>query len=622
MKSFLAKLFPCFFAGEQHICDRLPEELWTEIFGRLPSSSLLQCLLVCKSWRRFITSPSFVSSQLAKTLRPSTAGDGRRRPLLLCYSEGGNKFSLRFDDDGNFALLSDALVPPVAAFSTLGVVNGLVCLRNRSSLILWNPNISKFLTLPPPRKQEPDLSSQIKTMTGFGIGSGADDFKVLTVAAASSSGGKITPLVSDLYSLRTGSWKSIRSGTLNYELIPYQENNLAFASGRLHGIVQTDGKSRNLVLVFDLRTETFGEIMLPKCLTKVRASELCVKAFGDSSTIAVVRSEWKVLSVEQVFRRMVTNFEIWVMGKYGEAGSWDKVYDGVPFPGGGPASLLSFRRKDEAFVAVGTTSVFTLLELKGRSHRMVRDLSGVRTMPSFIEPYVKSLALLDKGKGIDLNRYPRRPSWISSAASWCLDHLRALLMLPMNAIKALGGFFLAIIEIVCVVLCSDPACFEGCVGACLQACVEVLLTAIFEACCGPLLDSMEKQSRGTRPSAATQFPNFRSRVSAIVSVCSTMEQSIVGDMGLLSIAPYFSGKYVRSLALLDKGKGIDLNRYPRKPSSWFRTATSSCLVLHMVVLLMNVIVAVRGFVLDCIKGVVVVLCEDPTCLGECFEACV
>ncbi|CAL1385376.1 unnamed protein product [Linum trigynum] len=469
MKSFLAELFPCFFPGEQHICDRLPEELWTEIFGRLPSSSLLQCLLVCKSWRRFITSPSFVSSQLAKTLGPSTAGDGRRRPLLLCYSEGGNKFSLRFDDDGNFALHSDALVPPVAASSTLGVVNGLVCLcSNRSSLILWNPNISKSLTLPPPRKQEPDLSSQIKIMTGFGIGSSADDFKVLTVAAASSSsGGKITPLVSDLYSLRTGSWKSIPSGTLNYELIPRQENNLAFASGRLHGIVQTDGKSRNLVLVFDLRTETFGEIMLPKCLTKVPAFELRVKAFGDSSTIAVVRSEWKALPVEPVFRGTVTNFEIWVMSKYGEAGSWDKVYDGVPFPTGGPASLLSFGRKDEAFVAVGTAStLFTLLELKGRSHRMVRALSEVRTMPSFIEPYVKSLALLDRGKGIDLNRYPppRRPSWISSAASWCLGHLRALLVLPMNAIKALGGFVLTIIQFVGLVLCSDPACFEACVA--------------------------------------------------------------------------------------------------------------------------------------------------------------
>ncbi|CAL1379266.1 unnamed protein product [Linum trigynum] len=81
------------------------------------------------------------------------------------------------------------------------------------------------------------------------------------------------PLVSDLYSLRAGSWKSIHFGTLNYEMIPYQENKLAFASGRLHGIVQTYGKSGNLVLVFELRTETFGEIMLPKSSTKIRASE-------------------------------------------------------------------------------------------------------------------------------------------------------------------------------------------------------------------------------------------------------------------------------------------------------------------------------------------------------------
>lgn len=68
-------------------------------------------------------------------------------------------------------------------FRMVGCVNGLVCLSDdiveeTDTLILWNPVIRRFLTLPPP-KTEIVSADLCQSVYGFGFDSPSNDYKVV-----------------------------------------------------------------------------------------------------------------------------------------------------------------------------------------------------------------------------------------------------------------------------------------------------------------------------------------------------------------------------------------------------------------------------------------------------------
>ncbi|KAI3862421.1 hypothetical protein MKX03_013664, partial [Papaver bracteatum] len=71
------------------IVNRLPSEIAIEILSRLPIDSILQCRLVCKTWRKLLRHPSFAhvhSNQLSHVNGNSVIGGKPGFGFLFCFT--------------------------------------------------------------------------------------------------------------------------------------------------------------------------------------------------------------------------------------------------------------------------------------------------------------------------------------------------------------------------------------------------------------------------------------------------------------------------------------------------------------------------------------------------------
>ncbi|KAJ4825977.1 hypothetical protein Tsubulata_037432 [Turnera subulata] len=77
----------------------LPEDVILEILHRLPIKYIVQCMAVCKWWKKLITNPSFISRNLLN----GSLASANQKPLLLLrhhhlYSTTVNHYSLHFEN--------------------------------------------------------------------------------------------------------------------------------------------------------------------------------------------------------------------------------------------------------------------------------------------------------------------------------------------------------------------------------------------------------------------------------------------------------------------------------------------------------------------------------------------
>ncbi|XP_050212532.1 putative F-box protein At3g16210 [Mercurialis annua] len=279
----------------------LPEEVLVQILSRLPVQSILRCTCVCKLWNFIIKNPHFIST---------FSSNNHHRYFFLSHSYYSNQYSLRFDNKHLDEYMS--LHPPfnqADAFRMVGASNGLVCLyctsRNHflfNEFVIWNPSIRKSLRVP--KSSFPLLGLAYELLLGFGFDSRTNDYKLLTFSFAFN-----TDVV--LYSLNSNSWKKITNVVCKFGKYGGWSINPTFVDGRFYWNVTVEQK--NLVLVFDLRDEMFGEISLPKCFEYVDMSYLKLKAFRESS-IAVIHENRRDRSYES---------NLWVMKDY-NSGAWSK----------------------------------------------------------------------------------------------------------------------------------------------------------------------------------------------------------------------------------------------------------------------------------------------------------
>ncbi|KDP38923.1 hypothetical protein JCGZ_00680 [Jatropha curcas] len=265
--------------------DYLPEGVIIQILQKLPVKSLIRCISVCKLWYSLIKNPNFISTQIANTSWINT--ENNPNPVLLLHFHAG-EYSLVFD---NQELEDITLHFPSKSgsrfFRAVGYSNGLLCISIRHTrcdygsdnyndeFILWNPSIRKSFALPQPNFTFLTSCHYCNDYVGFGFDSNSNDYKVCRMKIA------------------------------------------AYANNALHWIVGyrefDGGVFRNpyvFILVFDMKDEVLGEILLPNCLATHIAFGWSVKVFGDSS-IAVTHHE---------FNSYVT--PVWVMKEYGVWESW------------------------------------------------------------------------------------------------------------------------------------------------------------------------------------------------------------------------------------------------------------------------------------------------------------
>ncbi|KAI8558421.1 hypothetical protein RHMOL_Rhmol04G0091800 [Rhododendron molle] len=314
------------------MADRIPNNL-IEILARLPVASLLRFKSICKPWYSLITSPSFVTEHLHQSIT-NTERNGSKL-LGRVYDSNVNKerYLLVNDDDEFGDKYSELESPFEILFGYFGVVgscNGLLWLVDsylidKLQIIIWNPSTRKSVTLP----MAPKPQHRHTCVYGFGAHPATQEYKCQ-----------------------------------------------AFVDGAVHWVAYepcVGGGVRNLIMLFNMASESFSEFKLPPTLACQPPPSLSIKTFGQS--MAVLCSG----------PRDSGHCCIWVMKEYGVAESWTKLFSSNLL--GRPNKTLEFRKNGKVLLvsdnclasyAPGTNTLATT-RIRGNSRSFYVD----RFMDSF-----------------------------------------------------------------------------------------------------------------------------------------------------------------------------------------------------------------------------------------------
>ncbi|XP_062170528.1 F-box/kelch-repeat protein At3g23880-like [Alnus glutinosa] len=393
-----------------------PNEIISDILLRLPVKSLMRFIGVNKAWFSIINSPTFAFTHLARTNRSHDNHNdrlllltvsckakeepkGRRRYITTAVTAGLGKQVTEQDQsiksfDENIELSFS--YKNLKHFEVVGSCNGLVLLKRYvNTLVLWNPLLGKFVTLPKPGNSGYNESWLRSTGWEFGFDLRKNDCKVVKIVCLENNIGsaKVDSLV-QVFSLRTGCWRSFRVGVpacqLTHRGLPPVINGplhrfidrrpQPFINGAIHWLASSQIGNpifhrRTLVLSFDISNEILREIMLPK--KKIAFSSppvLSISVYGKSLAVFVASS--------------ASLGSLWVMREYGAVKSWTEVLMGRPLP-----KPLGFTTSDEVLWKTdsGDVASYHPKRPKVLNHRV--DDEGIHC---FAGSYVESLVLLNE----------------------------------------------------------------------------------------------------------------------------------------------------------------------------------------------------------------------------------
>ncbi|XP_062016550.1 F-box protein CPR1-like [Rosa rugosa] len=392
-----------------------PEEIIPSILIRLPIKSLIRFTSVCKSWRSTIKDPSFIRTHLAHTLNFNDQNATHLLLLHTVFSQGvsyplgvrhivgfkQDPYSLHYDNNDvsqcckvEFPIgLKEEMINP--CFRVVGTCDGLVLLADDLGLyaynfVMWNPCVRKYVILPEP-------SVRFSTHGGYeaSLGLGYDvignDYKVVRLTTLLEQQGMFDtcPTLAQVYSLAKGSWGRLRSDLPPCGMLP--DLGQAFVNGALHWLaIRWEGDDVIFfVLAFDVGSESFREIMLPKTFKMEESLELRLSLSGDRKSIGLfVRFQ----DESDCF------LDIWVMKEYCIDKSWTKLV--ILCPQGPQRSLpnaLCFRRNGEVVLVLEDSCELVSLELVSKQFKAL-GISGGQVCS--VDLYEESLVLLDKKDAI------------------------------------------------------------------------------------------------------------------------------------------------------------------------------------------------------------------------------
>ncbi|XP_050283011.1 F-box/kelch-repeat protein At3g23880-like isoform X6 [Quercus robur] len=365
----------------KEMSDYLPEEVVLQILCRLPVKSLIRFRCVSKLWNSLITTSAFIDSHLTQSLSlPSNSnklivsrGDFRAIDIyefkvdIYEFIHDGNN-----DSDSSFHQFQNVEFPlSFSYFKLIGSVNGLFCLCEKEQIILWNPCIRKFITLP---------KTNSAVINGFGFDARTNDYKVVSIAP------KPRPLV-EVYSLKDSAWRKTSAGDSLSPGIMFQCcNGAAFINGAVHFQVTDRINTRGLevcpfILSFDFGDEVFRMISLPESILR---SQLQFEIFGFRGSLSLV-----------CYTRMFSNScSIWVMKEYDVVKTWSKLCTvdlcGVI------RRVLGVRKNGHVIVEADLKTDAKLFSYDPQS-KQVKNL-GIygQSFNSCADNYVESLVLLNK----------------------------------------------------------------------------------------------------------------------------------------------------------------------------------------------------------------------------------
>ncbi|XP_047047551.1 F-box protein At3g07870-like isoform X1 [Lolium rigidum] len=244
--------------SDECIINRLPGDLIERIFLRLPVSTLLSCIGVCKHWHDFIRGPQFVTSHLQDAPRYA----------FLFFPQGlvsGEPYP------SDAILIDEAWSPSTYAVPVIGpddllfgTCNGLLGLYTKTSTIkIANFTTGEYMHLKKPAK---NMRGDHFSFYSFGFHPVTKEYKIThflgdCIEGRPSNKHKFSFI--EVYTLGDKKWKDI----------PTPEP-LSLNSVRNSGVVNVDGTMywltedktaswQHTLVSFDLREENFAMIQLP-----------------------------------------------------------------------------------------------------------------------------------------------------------------------------------------------------------------------------------------------------------------------------------------------------------------------------------------------------------------------
>ncbi|KAI8558425.1 hypothetical protein RHMOL_Rhmol04G0092200 [Rhododendron molle] len=316
--------------------DYIPDELLIEILARLPVASLLRFQSVCKSWYSLITNPGFITKHLSQSIINSKRNGDKL--LVRLFNINKERYLLLDDDDkfgDEYLEFEFPFKIPFGYFRVVGSCNGLLCVADdyftdKPQIIIWNPSTRKSVTLP----MAPKTKCPHMCVYGFGSHPATHEYEVIRIQYEMEEFELKLPPKVEIYTQGTRSWRGIRSAAPSYRIVIYMWCQ-AFVDGVVHWVAYEScvgGGVRNLIMLFNMASESFSEFKLPPTLayTDYLPTTLSIKKFGQS--LAVLCSG----------PRDTGGCCIWVMKEYGVAESWTKLFSSNLL--GMPNKTLGFRR--------------------------------------------------------------------------------------------------------------------------------------------------------------------------------------------------------------------------------------------------------------------------------------
>ncbi|PHT55762.1 hypothetical protein CQW23_04248 [Capsicum baccatum] len=278
----------------------LPEEIFEDIFSRLPVNTLLRFKCLGKHWGTLFSTPRFISEHLNK------------------FSSDPDANYILFDTWGrtdltpvrNLSRMINLNQPRDFYYNAVGSVNGLVCLTSNdfyTPICLWNPLINQCMFLPLPNVKRPTLVS-----VGFGYEQNSDDYKVMRVINY-YNGRQETKL--EVYSTKSGSWRKVKNDVyVKVKNAVFSTNCDAIVEGFTYWFITNENGLKTALASFDLRSEVFSIIPVPEVLATESYSLRAMNSHGSLALLAH--------SSEDEFKKCL---EVWVIeGGGGAEGVWQK----------------------------------------------------------------------------------------------------------------------------------------------------------------------------------------------------------------------------------------------------------------------------------------------------------
>ncbi|XP_054817837.1 F-box protein At3g07870 [Prosopis cineraria] len=286
---------------------RLPRELVLEIFSKLPVSSLVNFMYVCRSWRSLAQDPS---------IAPHLSSITKTNQCLIFHCDTPIRSQVCFADfnssPGNIQKVTTLLpifTSSMPEFDVVASWDGVLCLFDSligDKLYLYNPFTNFFARLPQPVRHP-----NREVVIGFGFVQKTQEFKVVQIINTNPSKDspkqKVPPSSKTLIlSLGSSKWRDI--GEVGYHFV--QCSSQIIVNGRLHWVTQPRNRCSALVS-FDLTNEVFELVQKPcsEALKKYEYHLLVIKG-----------------CLSAAFYCRQGRLEIWVMKNYGVKESWTKEF--------------------------------------------------------------------------------------------------------------------------------------------------------------------------------------------------------------------------------------------------------------------------------------------------------